>query len=46
MSNHTSYNNKRIAKNTCCLLSDVIYDEGDRGKLNTIFVEDPLTEGK
>ena len=46
MSNQTSDNNKRIAKNTCCLLPDVIYDDGDRGKLNTIFVEDQLTEGK
>lgn len=27
MSNQESENNKRIAKNTCCLLPDVIYDE-------------------
>ena len=27
MSNQTSGNNKRIAKNTCCLFPDVIYDE-------------------
>lgn len=27
MLTQTSDNNKRIAKNTCCLFPDVIYDE-------------------
>jgi hypothetical protein len=27
MSTQSSNNNKRIAKNTCCLFPDVIYDE-------------------